>query len=82
MQCGVRLTTRFPICVIALQAGMSARAEIVRIPEGSIVSTLDESDKAGMMVVEWSGRRYAMFVTDLDERCAPLPQAAMSPANS
>ena len=71
MQSGVQLTTRYPICVIALQA--STRVEIVRNPEGSIISTKGESDTTGMMVVEWGGRRCAMFVADLDERCVPSP---------
>ena len=54
---------------------MSTRGQIVRIPKDSIISTFGESDATGMMVVEWRGRRCAMFNTDLDERCSPLPQA-------
>ena len=72
MQFGVQLITRTPICAVALQPGMNTGREIVQITEGSIVNTLGESENTGMMVIEWKGQRYAMFTSDLDERCAPL----------
>ena len=73
MKSGGDLVTSVPIRAVVRE---STHSEIVEIPEGSTIKMVGESDVTGMVEVEWNGRRHAMFVTDLEERCARLSKRA------